>query len=79
MSIPKMAPPLRKPEVMDKLLHSKKFWMAVLGLVVAITAEFGFDLSVEEMWLVLSPILAYILGQGIADFGKEKNDGGYPY
>ena len=54
------------------LLKSKKFQAAVLGLVVAIGGHYGLDLNSDTLLAVLSPILAYIAGQGLADFGKEK-------
>lgn len=56
---------------MSEIFNSKKFWVALIGLVVAVAGEVGLDLSVDEIMAVLSPILAYILGQGLADFGKE--------
>ncbi len=54
------------------LLRSKKFQAASLGLIVAIGGHFGFDLDSDILLTVLSPILAYIAGQGLADFGKER-------
>lgn len=56
---------------MKELLKSKKFQAAVVGLVVAILSHFGLDVDNATVMTILSPILAFILGQGIADAGKE--------
>jgi len=54
------------------LLTSKKFIAALVGLGVVVVAHFGLTLDQESIMVALSPILAYIVGQGIADTGKEK-------
>lgn len=54
------------------LLSSKKFLMAVLGLVAGIAARFGFQMDPTATAAWLSPLLVAILGQGIADHGKGK-------
>lgn len=53
------------------LLKSKKFWMSLLGLVsVVLNHLFGMD---EQGLLAIGGIvMAYLLGQGLADLGKEK-------
>lgn len=53
-----------------ELLRSKKFVMAMLGMAAVILAKFGFHFDVEETMAWLTPLLAAILGQGIADHGK---------
>ena len=57
---------------MKELLGSKKFKMAVVGVVVAIAAKIGLNLDTEVVMLIVSPILAFIGAQGVADIGKEK-------
>jgi hypothetical protein len=57
---------------MKTLFTSKKFLVALVGLVVATTAHFGLNLDEAAILTLLTPILAYIGAQGIADFGKEK-------
>lgn len=55
-----------------RLLGSSKF---VAGFVTAITAalmRFGFDVSQEDVAMVVGPLVAAILGQSIADAGKSK-------
>jgi hypothetical protein len=54
------------------LLTSKKFLTAVLTVLLMVLAEFGFNLDIETALAIVSPLLAYILGQGIADNGKER-------
>ena len=54
-------------------MKSKKMIMSLLG--VALTAcnkVFDWGLNVEELSTLLAPILLYLVGQGLADFGKEK-------
>ena len=52
---------------------SKKWWAMLIGVVVPI-ANKGLDLnlSIEELQLVIGPLIAYVMGQGIADIGKNK-------
>jgi hypothetical protein len=57
--------------IMD-IFKSKKFQAALVGLVVVAAEHFvpGLaDLPVQDMLMVL---VAYIVGQGLADFGKER-------
>lgn len=53
------------------MLGSKKFVAAVAGTIVAATAKYGLELDTEAVATVIAPIIAYILGQGVSDFGKE--------
>ena len=54
------------------LITSKKFVAAFASLVVAIAAKIGFDLEPGEIIAILSGPTAYIVGQGVADHGKER-------
>lgn len=54
------------------LLKSKKFQASLVGLIIAIIGEVGLNLDEQALITVLSPILAYILGQAMADIGKER-------
>jgi hypothetical protein len=58
-------------DVLKEMLTSKKFLAAVAGVLVAAAARIGLDLPVEDVAAVLAPIIAYIVGQGWADAGKE--------
>lgn len=52
------------------LFSSKKFWMAIAGIVAMIVSHF-LGIGEEQVMGILSLIITYILGQGLADFGKE--------
>ena len=56
---------------MRELLTSKKFAAAVAGVLVAAAARIGLDLPVEDVAIIVAPLIAYIAGQGLADLGKE--------
>ncbi len=56
-----------------ELLISKKFRVATLTFVLMLLNKlFGFDINIEEAVLMVSPFIAYILGQGVADLNKNK-------
>ena len=59
-------------QAIKDMLGSKKAIAMIVGLVVSFAAKYGLQLPTEELAAVLSPVLAYILGQGVADVGKEK-------
>jgi uncharacterized protein involved in cysteine biosynthesis len=54
------------------IFKSKKFQAALVGLVVVIAEHFVPGLADLPVQDVLMLIAAYILGQGLADFGKER-------
>jgi hypothetical protein len=53
-----------------EILTSKKFQTAILAAVVAGVASYT-GLPTEQIWAIVSPLCAYIVGQGLADFGKS--------
>lgn len=53
------------------LLSSKKFVMAILSVIAFIAAKKGFDFDTAAAFTAISPMLAAIVGQGIADHGKS--------
>lgn len=55
-----------------ELLDSKKFAMAVLGVVAAGAAHVGLNFSPEQAFLVVSPLIAVILGQSHVDATDAK-------
>ena len=59
-------------QALKDMLGSKKAVAMIVGLVVGFAGKYGLELPTEELTAVLSPVLAYILGQGVADAGKEK-------
>lgn len=56
-------------------LTSRKFWAAVVGFITAILIAFKIDnLTVEQVTTVISALgvlVAYILGEGLADSGGK--------
>lgn len=52
------------------LLASKKFLVALVAVLAHLAGRFGFEVDQEAMITILSPLYAYIVGQGIADHGK---------
>ncbi|MXW55656.1 MAG: hypothetical protein F4Z33_01730 [Gemmatimonadales bacterium] len=50
------------------MFGSKKFLTAVTGVAVVVLEDLGLPISEEA----LLPLVAYIVGQGIADHGKER-------
>jgi uncharacterized membrane protein len=56
-------------------LTSRKFWAAVVGFITAILIAFKVDnLTVEQVTAVISALgvlVAYILGEGLADSGGK--------
>jgi len=53
------------------LLKSKKFQVALVGIVVLVVGHFVPDIDETALTEVTAVIVAYLLGQGLADFGKE--------
>lgn len=56
---------------MPKIFKSKKFWMAVTGIIVIATNEYMPTIDQEALTKIIYLIIAAILGQGMADLGKE--------
>ena len=53
------------------MFRSKKFQMAVAGIAVVIITNFIPEIDETALTEIVALIIAYILGQGLADFGKE--------
>ena len=54
-------------------LKSKKWWIGIVGVLVPVINSFlpeGTQLELAQVVQVLTPLFAYIVGQGLADFGK---------
>lgn len=58
--------------MLKNLLASKKFTVALFATLAWAVSLVGLDASPEQVGAVLSPLYAYILGQGIADSAKPK-------
>ena len=57
--------------LIKQLLSSKKAIAAVTGVLVSVVGRWGLDLPVDAVNQIVGVIAAYIVGQGIADAGKE--------
>lgn len=58
-------------EAIKALLGSKKFLVMLAGIIVAVLAKVGVPLDPDLVNQVVGLAAAYIVGQGIADHGKE--------
>ena len=54
------------------MLQSKKALMAIATVLVTLGSKYGLEVSADELLPIISPLMAYIVGQGIADHGKER-------
>ena len=51
---------------------SKKWWAAVVAASIPVVNKLlGLELNGHDLVMVCSPLVGYILGQGIADVGKN--------
>lgn len=61
-------------ETLKELLSSKKFWMTVFGAVlwpILISFVPALEPLEEHITEIIGVVIAFILGQGLADFGKH--------
>ncbi len=55
--------------LIGKMLKSKKFWYAVVGVLVNLLSD-NFGLDAAQTQNILYSVVALILGQGLSDLGK---------
>ena len=60
---------------MIDIFKSKKFQAAIVGIIVVILTNIVPGLPEESTTQVVGLIIAYIIGQGLADFGKYQGTG----
>jgi len=60
--------------VLKSMLASKKFCATIAGVVITIAGKIGFDLPAETTNQVIALIASYVVGQGVADHGKHRNE-----
>lgn len=53
------------------LLKSKKFQVSIAGIIAVIVSAFIPEVDEAEITKVVALIASYVIGQGLADFGKE--------
>jgi len=57
---------------MKALLGSKKFIVTIAGLITVIASKlFGLNIDETTTTQIIGAVMAYSVGQGIADSGKE--------
>ncbi len=54
-----------------KFYQSKKFWATITGVAVAVGTNY-LGLDEETITNIIQVLSVYVIGQGIADAGKEK-------
>lgn len=58
-------------------LTSRKFWAALIAVVVALLTAFNVDdLTIEQVTAIIGAIaslIAYIIGEGLVDAARAKN------
>ena len=59
-------------DALKQMFQSKKAIAMMVGTVVALTGHIGLNLEPDAVAAILTPVMAYIVGQGVADHGKEK-------
>ncbi len=57
--------------IITDLFSSKKFIMALSGIVVVVVVNFVPEIDEESLTQIVGLILMAIFGQAMADFGKE--------
>lgn len=57
-------------DLIKSFLHSKKFVAAIIGIIITIGGRYGLNLDPQLVQDVVYILIAYIVGQGIADHGK---------
>lgn len=61
----------------DKLT-SRKFWMAVIGVVISVMVAFGADNDAQQKTVGVitasATLIAYIVGEGLTDASSAKGD-----
>ena len=58
-------------DTLKKMLSSKKALATFAGTVSAFLMRFGLDVDPADIMATLSPVISYIVGQGIADNGQR--------
>ena len=56
---------------MKEAATSKKFVAALSGAIAAFAMKMGLEMSTADVTVILTPFIAYILAQGVADQGKS--------
>ena len=63
--------PVAPPQILVDLLTSKKFLAMVVGIIMSIATKYGLNIPEDLVNQLVALIVTYVVGQGIADSGKE--------
>jgi len=55
----------------QEVLHSKKAKATIAGVITVFAGHFGFDMPQDMSLQVAGMVIAYVVSQGFADWGKE--------
>ena len=58
-------------KLIKTLFASKKFLVSLAGALFVLASSLGLPVSEAMVYQVMAIIAAYVVGQGMADFGKE--------
>ena len=58
-------------DLIKGLLGSKKFAVTIAGLIGTLLAKYKFNVDPQTIQYFVELVIAYLVGQGIADHGKE--------
>jgi hypothetical protein len=58
-------------EFFGSLLTSKKFVAAIVAVIIFACGKLGWNVDEAALMAWISPLLAFIVGQGLADHGKD--------
>lgn len=51
---------------------SKKFWASIIAVIIPVINQvFSLELDAQELVPIMAPALVYVVGQGMADLGKN--------
>lgn len=56
---------------LKEFITSKKFIVAVAGVILATAGKYGLNLDPDSVQNIVYVVVAYLIGQGWADSGKE--------
>ena len=59
-------------QALKDLLASKKFLVTLAAILVYVGGKLGLNLTTDQLMPVLALLASFVVGQGVADMGKEK-------
>ena len=59
-------------QVIKDLFASKKFLATLVGILSILIGKIGWNVPDETLTQVVALVASFVVGQGIADFGKSK-------